>query len=198
MPWRIDGHYIIACSCDSGCPCNFGDPPTQDFCKGCSLVQIDKGEHDGVRLDGLKCGFASYWPGPIYDGDGVASLYIDERADADQWNALTQIITGNAGGPLFPILDSTYRSRLGPHRVPITITLAGQNISADVEQGKRVQMIFDRFVRTVSSSEFYQVGGPINLYVLNKFSVADPDAGLLNFNFDATCGQHTPVSWRGP
>jgi hypothetical protein len=197
MPWRIAGHYIIACSCDSVCPCNFGNPPTQGSCEGCSLVQIDRGAYDGVSLDGLKCGFASTWPGPIYEGQGVVSFYIDQNAGKAAYDALAEIITGQAGGPLFPILRATYRTVIGPQAVPITITLAGQNISADVEGGKRVQMTFDRFVGRVSSSESYQVRGPTDQYVLATFSVNDPDAEL-NFNYDGKCGQHAPVSWGGP
>jgi hypothetical protein len=201
MQWQIDGHYIIACSCDPVCPCNFGNRPTQGFCEGCSLLLIERGEYEDeqigrVALGGFKCGFASTWPGPIYDGGGVATLYIDADQGSPEWNALTQIITGNAGGPLFPILDSTYRRRLGPYRVLITINVAGQPFSADVA-GKQVQMIFGRFVDTVSSSERYQVRGPTEQYVLDKFSVDDPNAGL-NFNYDGKCGQYARVTLKGP
>ena len=202
MPWRIDGHYIVACSCDSVCPCNFGNPPTLGFCEGASLLQIVDGEYEDaqigrVALGGFKCGFASRWPGPIYQGGGVVSFYIDAEEGTPEWDALTQIITGKAGGPLFPILRATYSPDKisGPHPVPITISLAGPNTSADV--GKRVHMIFDRFVDTVSSSEDYQVGGPTDQYALDKFLVDDPNAGLT-FNHEGKCGQHARVSWREP
>jgi hypothetical protein len=38
------------------------------------------------------------WPGPIHEGHGKASYYIDNRTNEEQFEALSNIITGKAGG----------------------------------------------------------------------------------------------------
>lgn len=32
--WRINGHVIVSCNCDYGCPCNFNALPTKGKCEG--------------------------------------------------------------------------------------------------------------------------------------------------------------------
>jgi hypothetical protein len=198
MPWSIDGDYIIACSCDYGCPCNFNARPTLGFCEGCSLLRINEGEYDGVRLNGLKCGYASKWSGPIYEGDGVVSFYIDADADEQQKNALTQIITGKAGGTLFPALAATYSRTSGPHFVGIRIDGADQDTDAEVDG--RVRMTFQpiRDKRTQGFAPLmllqkwfrYQTGGA--QYTLQEFWVKDDDAKLY-FNHPGRCAQYASV-----
>jgi hypothetical protein len=227
-PWYINGDYIIACSCDYVCPCNFGLPPTKrkiddrevvNFCAGCSLVRINDGRYGNVSLKGLNCGFASFWPGPIYEAQGVVSFYIDRNAGVKgdpPYDALDEIINGRAGGPLFPILAATYLPGKvhGPHSVLFKITLAGENTRADVgvaNVGDRVHMVFQPILDpktkkpvypTVVSSEAYQVGGDLFQYALNEFQVTDPSDpdGNLDFNFDGQerCAQHARVHWEGP
>jgi hypothetical protein len=229
-PWYINGDYIIACSCDYVCPCNFGllpkrtrDDGVDNFCAGCSLVRINDGRYGKIALNGLNCGFASFWPGPIYEAGGVVSFYIDQAAGGGgdpRHDALAEIIKGNAGGPLFPILASTYSpdKMSGPHSVPFKITLAGEETSADVGalvdgEGDRVHMVFQTIqvgtrnvYPTVVSSEAYQVGGDLYQYALKEFSVKDATLDPIpldpplpfNFNGQDRCAQHARVSWRGP
>lgn len=46
------------------------------------------------------------WPGPLHEGHGKASYYIDSRADEKQFEALSNIITGKAGGGPFAVYAS--------------------------------------------------------------------------------------------
>jgi hypothetical protein len=203
MAWHINGDYIIACSCDYGCPCNFNARPTQGFCEGCSLLRINDGEYNGVRLNGLNCGYAAKWSGPIYEGNGVVSFYIDEGADADQRKALSQIITGNAGGTLFPALAETYSRTVGPHFVGIQINNADENTHAAVDGrvGMRFERIRDKRTRGFAPHMFlgkwfsYQAGGV--QYTLQEFWVNDDDAGL-NFNHPGRCAQYAGVHEEVP
>jgi hypothetical protein len=52
------------------------------------------------------------------------ALYIDERAADDQHDALVQIFSGKAGGPL-QRLQTLVKDFLGVKRVPITYTIDG-------------------------------------------------------------------------
>jgi hypothetical protein len=209
MPWSIDADYIIACSCDYGCPCNFNAPPSRQsedgrrFCEGCSLLRINNGHYDSVDLKGRKCGYASRWSGPIYDGDGVVSFYIDKGANQQQRVALYEIISGQAGGTLFPALADLYSRPLpAPHFVDITIDGADENTRAVVDG--RVKMQFER-IRDKRTQAFaprmllekwfsYQTGGV--QYTLEEFWVKDDDA-QLNFNHPGMCAQYTSVHDEG-
>ena len=41
--------------------------------------------------------------GPIHEGHGKASIYIDNRASEEQFDRLSKIITGRAKGSAFDI-----------------------------------------------------------------------------------------------
>jgi hypothetical protein len=59
-----------------------------------------------VRLDGLNMALIASWPGPLHEGHGKASYYIDSRADEKQFEALSNIIRGKAGGGPFAVYAS--------------------------------------------------------------------------------------------
>ena len=55
--WNISGEYMETCNCDFLCPCitsNLTARPTEGDCKAGVALRIDKGEMDGVKLDGLS------------------------------------------------------------------------------------------------------------------------------------------------
>jgi hypothetical protein len=108
--WRAD--YVETCNCAHGCPCNFTMIPTNGGCHGVDSYHIREGECDGVRLDGLNVALVFAWPGPIHHGHGRGVVYIDDRANAAQREALESIVTGEAGpGGPFEIFRSTFDDR---------------------------------------------------------------------------------------
>ena len=55
--WRVEGQYMETCNCTYLCPCissNLTARPTEGDCKAAIAMRIDKGEKDGVKLDGLS------------------------------------------------------------------------------------------------------------------------------------------------
>ncbi len=96
--WRLEGQYFESCNCDLVCPCIFLRPPTQGFCKAMVGWQIEKGYMDDVDLSGLNVGLWLYAPGLMTEGGWQVTLYIDERADAQQAEALQKIWGGTVGG----------------------------------------------------------------------------------------------------
>lgn len=99
MAFKVSGDVLIACNCDWGCPCNFNARPTKGFCQGGWIWTIDRGQADGVTVDGLALAVFSKWPGAIHDGGGRATCYIDARANDGQAAALTRVVRGELGGP---------------------------------------------------------------------------------------------------
>ena len=83
---------------------------------------IDKGELDGVKLDGLGIAVFADWPAAIHEGGGVASAYIDEQANQEQRVALTRVARGEVGGP-WAIFINTYTLD-GPHFAPFDVELS--------------------------------------------------------------------------
>jgi hypothetical protein len=101
--WHISGQYMETCNCTFICPCigsNLAATPTEGDCKAAIAMRIDDGEKDGVKLDGLSFIVLLRSPGAMADGDIKVGLIIDEKADAQQVEAVSAIASGAAGGPM--------------------------------------------------------------------------------------------------
>lgn len=101
--WRLEGEYMETCNCTLLCPCitsNMAARPTEGDCKAALAMRIDKGEKDGVRLDGLSFIVMLHAPGAMADGNMTVGLIVDERASEAQAKAIADIATGIAGGPM--------------------------------------------------------------------------------------------------
>ena len=98
--WKIAGSYFEACNCDIACPCVFLRPPTTGDCTLLVAWHIDQGRYGQVDLEGLNAVLAVQSPGHMMEGRWQVALYVDESANQDQKNALTQIFSGQAGGHL--------------------------------------------------------------------------------------------------
>jgi hypothetical protein len=138
--WFFDADYLQACNCDYGCPCEFAAPPTTGFCEGMGVWRIERGQYDGVSLDGLALGFAAKWPGAIHEGNGTVCLLVDERATPEQREALIAIGSGEAGGLPFEILATTFSTLLEPKYVRVEFNLDGLQSSARLGDGFRIAL----------------------------------------------------------
>lgn len=96
--WRLSGTYFESCNCETACPCVFLSEPTEEDCTVLVGWHIEDGEADGVDLDGLNVALAVRSPGHMAKVEWTSALYLDERADGEQSDALTRIFTGQAGG----------------------------------------------------------------------------------------------------
>jgi hypothetical protein len=63
-------------------------------------MRIDKGEKDGVKLDGLSFIVVLHSPGAMAEGNMTVGLIVDQRATDKQAEAIGAIATGAAGGPM--------------------------------------------------------------------------------------------------
>jgi hypothetical protein len=135
--WQIKGDYFENCNCDVVCPCLFSTVapltarPTQGVCDVAFGFHIDTGTFAGGALDDLNVAVTAHTPGPMADGGWSVALYIDERADAAQRDALAAIFSGNAGGvmgALAPLIATV----LGVKTVPIVFEKAGLRRSLEI------------------------------------------------------------------
>lgn len=101
--WHIEGQYMETCNCSYLCPCmstNMTATPTEGDCKAAIAMAIDKGEKEGVQLDGLSFIVLLRSPGAMADGNITVGLIVDDRASDQQAEAIGAIATGSAGGPM--------------------------------------------------------------------------------------------------
>jgi hypothetical protein len=98
--WKVTGSYFETCNCEAACPCVFTSPPTDGACTVLLAWHIERGNFAGVALDDFNVVLAAYSPGHMLQGNWKVALYLDERADAGQKDAMQKIFSGQAGGHL--------------------------------------------------------------------------------------------------
>jgi hypothetical protein len=132
VKWQMEADYLQACSCVYGCPCEFNAPPSEGFCEGVGAWRVSRGLYGDVPLDGLGFGFSARWPKMLHEGNGTACIFVDERANPTQRQALLHIVSGQAGGLPFEIIASTLTKILDPQFVPFHFDFNGRNCSLKI------------------------------------------------------------------
>ena len=95
----IRGVGFANCNCAYGCPCQFQAKTTNGFCEAMGAGRIDEGYFNDIWLGGLNYVMLLKWPGEVAEGNGRQQVMIDERADADQRQALRKILHGESTAP---------------------------------------------------------------------------------------------------
>ena len=76
----------------------FLSAPSHGECTVLLAWHIEKGRSGETSLDGLNVALAAHAPGHMMQVKWNVALYLDERANESQRQALTQIFGGQAGG----------------------------------------------------------------------------------------------------
>lgn len=101
--WQVSGQYYETCSCDFVCPCVPGQmavKPSKGSCTFAMAYQIARGQYGAVSLDGLGFIVLGWTPEAMAKGNWSVGLIVDERASAEQRDAIAAIASGSAGGPM--------------------------------------------------------------------------------------------------
>jgi len=97
--WRAKGEWFDVCKCNVPCPCTFAQPPTDNACEGILAWHIDEGSFGGVDLSDLSVVALGAFTGNLWAGaKAQLAIYVDERANAAQREAIQAIWGGQAGG----------------------------------------------------------------------------------------------------
>ena len=86
----------------------FLSPPTNGDCTVLLAWHIDQGRFGEVNLDGLNAVLAAHSPGHMLEVKWKVALYVDERANKGQQDALTQIFSGQAGAGIWQVLRRSF------------------------------------------------------------------------------------------
>lgn len=199
--WEVEGHYVMACNCDYGCPCNFNAPPTPGFCEGVVAFIVSGGNYGDVDLAGTKVAAIAKWPGAIHEGGGTASIYLNASATEEQQHALGRIISGDEGGTFGMIMKNTMDSLDGPHLAEIEADIDGKNTVITIED--RVRIEFESIKNPVTGAEsFPRVVLPQGVWSneLEQFTTKEFRAGDGPLEMDHTgkVAQIAEIHWQGP
>jgi len=201
--WRIEGQYMETCSCTYLCPCaesNLTARPTEGDCKAALALRIDKGEKDGVKLDGLSFIVVLHAPGPMANGNITVGLIVDQRATDEQAEAIGAIATGSAGGPMAAIAPLVGKVA-GMEKRPIKFAIDGMQRIASA--GELVDQACEGVPGPARPGEpiyLDNVGHPVNSRLalakatrsrIHAFGIDwDDSSGVRN-------GHFAPFAWAG-
>lgn len=200
MAWRLSGDYFENCNCDILCPCitsSMQGPADNDRCRVPIVGHVRDGEKDGLRLDGLTFVLVVDAPAVMADGGWRVAIYVDERADERQREALVEILSGRAGGPP-EALSALLGEVLGVKYVPIAFETRDGRARIEVPGIMEIEV---ELVRNPESGAVISVTNtihpmgadlPIARSLVGRFS--DPDFGL-EFDNTGKNGHVREFSW---
>jgi hypothetical protein len=205
--WHITGDWFDTCNCSIPCPCTFAQAPTTGDCEGILAWHIREGNYGDARLNGLSVMAVGAFTGNIWEGNTKASMaiFIDERADERQRDALQKIFGGRVGGwpgtfanfigevrgVEFARIDFHVDDDLASWRaqIPGKLTSSAEALGGPTTRpGKRVQ------VHNAGGSET----GPGGVATYGKATADRADA--FGFKWDRTgrSSKHIGFDWSGP
>ncbi len=201
--WQVNGQYFETCNCDYLCPCmptNLTGKHTYGDCNFAMVFHIDQRRYGNMTLDGLNFAVLAHAPGPsMSDGNISVGLITDERATAEQQQALVQIGSGQGGGPM-AALGPLVSKMLGVEAKPIHFEKKAMSCSVSIPG------VLDQAVEGVPSA--VKEGEP--LYVDNTVHPANARLALakatrshlhaFGLNWDDTSGKNNghfaPFNWQ--
>jgi hypothetical protein len=205
--WRLNGDWFDICSCGIPCPCEFAQAPTGNECRGILAWHVREGHYGDVPLAGLSVLALGYFEGNLWAGEAKVSmgLYIDERADPRQREALETVFGGQAGG-----WPATFAANVGEVRgiesAPIAFEVAPDLASWRAEIPGRVAGRAEALtgpttppgarVQTLNppGSEV----GPGQIATWGSSVEARVDGHGFSWTGEGWSSKHIPFDWSGP
>jgi hypothetical protein len=199
--WKIRGELILSCNCDVFCPCVIAlgkAKPTYGVCHTWWGLHIDEGHAGDESLDGLSVGVLMDIPGPLAEGKWTVALYVDERASDAAAQALTEILSGKAGGTTgwFSIMVAEF---LGVKRVPIEFKQADRGWTF------KIPKIIDGAIEPIEGANGdgttkitntkYWMGADVTVCRSTKSRFRDWGR---NWELSGGSGEYAQVEWEGP
>src|SRR5436309_6860661 len=150
--WNLNADYVETSNCDYGCPCNFSGFPTYGSCRSLILFHIRSGSYGNTKLDVLDFISVIAWPKAIHEGNGTAQLFVTNKANEGQRQALISIVSGQAKGDgPFALFAGTFKYFLEPQFVNIKINIDRKKSSFSVPGVMDVQL--ESFKNPVTGEE---------------------------------------------
>lgn len=204
--WHANGDWFDVCSCDIPCPCEFAQPPTNNHCDGVLAFRVNDGQYGDVSLDGLNVVILGAFDGNLWTGEAkqTIGIYLDERSDEKQRDALRNIFSGKVGGwpaTLAEVFGEVRGIETAPIEIGIDSDLAewhvrvGSTVEATAEAlsgpttppGTRVQL------HNPPGSEV----GPGQIATWGKGTRQRVNAFGFDYDLAGVSSKHIPFEWSG-
>jgi hypothetical protein len=205
--WWMKGEWFDVCSCNVPCPCGFAQAPTNNRCEGVMAYHVREGGYGDLPLRDLSVVVLVTFEGNAWAKENPVSLgiFMDERANTAQREALQSVFSGQAGGwmGVFSELVGEVRGlEFAPIEIEIARDLAhwrahiGDRVKAAAEAlsgpttppGARVQL------HHAPGSEV----GPGQVMTWGKATQNEVDAFGLRWTWAGKSSKHIPFDWTGP
>jgi len=209
--WQITGDWFDNCSCAVACPCTFAQPPDNGFCDFVLFWHIDHGHYGEVELDNLSFIRLGHWEGDMWAGKAksASGVFIDERADDSQTEALQLILGGRVGGwpEQWGALFTEGRELRGVERARITFDIApdyahwGTEIVGKVKAWAKVitgpTSLPGKYPQLMNAPGC-EMGPGSQLVTWGNSLVCSVDAFDFKFQWTTSSSKHIPFNWSGP
>ena len=204
--WWMKGDWFDVCSCDIACPCEFARPPTNNHCEGVLVYHVREGAYGDLQLDDLTVVLVVQFDGSFWMGtaENIAfGLFIDERGDGRQRQALQRVFSGGAGGFI-----STMMELMGePSWVefaPIGFTLAEDLAHWSAEIAGRVVARAEALPTTPPGARVQLLNppgsevGPGQIATWGEATDCRVETREFQWSWPGKSSKHIPFDWTGP
>ena len=206
--WRVRGDWFDVCNCTIPCPCTWAQRPTQQWCEGVLAWRVRDGSYGDVVLDDMRLLVVGRFEGTLWggDGSGTSAIFVDDRADERQQEALGMIFGGQAGG-----WPATYAHLLdieavGYELATIDFEVAGDLTSWHAEIPGKVVARGDALTGpAVPPGALVQVlnapgsdTGPGQVATWGRVDTNRVDTFGFRWEIEGTSSKHIPFDWSGP
>jgi len=164
--WWAKGLLFENCNCQLVCPghMSFKQLCTHERCVGHWSSHIEAGLYGDVVLDDLNVVVLYDTPRHMTTGGWIELLFVDERCDNVQREALETIFSGKAGGP-WEVLGRFVAKRLPTRFVPLRFTDDGRRKRMWVED------LFDTSIEAIRGKDKSKEASMSNVF--NQIHAAD-------------------------
>ena len=182
MAYTLEGRILEVCDCDVLCPCWIGEDPDNGTCDSVIAYHVDKGNIGDVDVSGLTMAMVAHIPGNVLNGNFRTMTFVDDRASAEQEQALLTAFAGKLGGPLED-LSKLVGEMVGVERAPITFDVQGGKGTLRI--GTDAEAVMEPYrgptgkVTTLNESIFSTIpGSPAYVAKASKYRVKNAAVGL--------------------
>jgi hypothetical protein len=209
--WHISGDWFDNCSCAVACPCTFAQAPDNGYCEFVLFWNIMEGHYGDTPLDGLSLVRVGRFDGDLWAAEAKSEfgVFIDERADDAQTDALLEIFGGRAGG--FPSemagLFTGGRKAVGTERARITFEIAPDQSRWGVDIVGKVKAWAEAITGPTSNPGEYprlanapgsETGPGPQLVTWGKSTICSVETFGFDFSWEVSSAKHIPFDWKGP
>ena len=205
--WHVVGDWFDVCKCNIPCPCTFAQPPTDGECEGILAWKIREGHYGETRLDGLNVIGVGAFEGNIWAGEAKVAMgiFIDERADDRQREALQSIFGGQAGGwpgQTASMIDEVRGVAYAPIEIEVADDLAWWRAEVPGKAKAEAELLTGPTTRPGDRVQtFNPPGGEVGPGAVATWGRATSDrADAFGFGWDRSgqSSKHMPFDWSGP